>query len=251
MQALLYQLFARQRRLSSQRALDNWELLGLRARMRPRQEVLRAACASLEARRTALSASGASEGEGGAAHLAAQRECRRLEARLGRAALLAARHQRRLGYVAEVHRLRSGVLESLLSRHLSAILSALLRLTDEANVAPNATPRLAAAAPPPRAREQAAAGQGTLPALPAASAASCPPPECDLSAVALPLYGVPAHRAAARPVPPGQARPSSAPRHPQPHRPRAKPLVHAEALELGEPELSPRTLRQRAPPHGI
>ena len=53
-----------------------------------------AACASLEARRTALSASGASEGEGGAAHLAAQRECRRLEARLGRAALLAARHQR-------------------------------------------------------------------------------------------------------------------------------------------------------------
>lgn len=38
--AILCKLFVRQRQLSSQRALDNWELLALAAKLRPRQELL-------------------------------------------------------------------------------------------------------------------------------------------------------------------------------------------------------------------
>jgi hypothetical protein len=52
--AILCKLFTRQRQLSSQRALDNWELLALAGKLRPRQELLHRIRRSLQERKGQL-----------------------------------------------------------------------------------------------------------------------------------------------------------------------------------------------------
>jgi len=124
---VLARLFVQQRLLGSQRALDNWELLALAARMRPRQQLLNSISRALEERRAELRTEGAT----GQLELYES-----IQLRLARVPSLLARNQRRFGFASEVHALRRSVFAALGARLLGRTLDALTRLTNAINVEP-------------------------------------------------------------------------------------------------------------------
>ena len=134
----LRHLFAQQRSVATQRAIDNWELLGSLALLWPRQRLVLAVHNALreEVDNTA------DEGERSA-----------LQLQLERVPALLARQRRRRDALSEVWTLRRSVLESVSRRLETHTLRALVRLTDLANQQPRV--RLAKPAEPPRGRSSA------------------------------------------------------------------------------------------------
>ena len=117
----LRHLFAQQRSVATQRAIDNWELLGSLALLWPRQRLVLAVHNALreEVDNTA------DEGERSA-----------LQLQLERVPALLARQRRRRDALSEVWTLRRSVLESVSRRLETHTLRALVRLTDLANQQP-------------------------------------------------------------------------------------------------------------------
>lgn len=165
--AVLSRLFVRQRQLSSQRALDNWELFALAARLRPRQELLHNMRRALEHRRDELlrkknaprqpqnqdgqhtsfsrplspnadptSARGSvssSTSPNWTDETYAEKMRERIDKRLACIPALLERNQRRFGFSAEIHSIRRNIYATVATRLLTRTLHALTRLTDAAN----------------------------------------------------------------------------------------------------------------------
>ena len=138
----LRHLFAQQRSVATQRAIDNWELLGSLALLWPRQRLVLAVHNALreEVDNTA------DEGERSA-----------LQLQLERVPALLARQRRRRDALSEVWTLRRSVLESVSRRLETHTLRALVRLTDLANQQPRVRlPKPAGATSRPKLGKEAA-----------------------------------------------------------------------------------------------
>ena len=152
----LRQLFLQQRQLQSQRALDNWELLGAAAKSHAQTAWLARVSAenSAEERALALLLSSSSSAASPSASSSAsntnkptkadEERWRALARRAHQLKPLLARLAQRRAWLTEVHGLRAAVVAAVQRRLLTHTLQGLARLTDAANRAPHrrpATPR--------------------------------------------------------------------------------------------------------------
>ena len=128
----LRQLFAQQRALQSQRALDNWELLGAAAHAYPLRSWL-------------LRFRDEMQSEQGGTRDAARRQL--LALRIDRLLPLLGRQQQRQAWLAEVWALRGQLMSAVQARLLTHTLHGLTKLTDAANVQPLCRP------PTPRSKQ--------------------------------------------------------------------------------------------------
>ena len=138
MRPALQQLFAQQKALQSQRALDNWELLGAAARAYPLRSWL------LRFRDEMSSELAMASGQGGTRE-PARRQL--LALRLERLLPLLGRQQQRQAWLAEVWALRGQLMSAVQARLLTHTLHGLTKLTDAANVQPLCRP------PTPRSKQ--------------------------------------------------------------------------------------------------